>query len=295
MSKMSQLIHREFQSDCRAQCFQAGGTHIMVYAWLYRDDPEFTSACEVSLDAAEHYRASRLQAPGSRPAFVQRRAFLRWLHRDQSWDASEPPGPGAQPRENPQALSVTSTAAMALAAVGPVCALGIDAEPADHDTDIHALAGGLFAQSECLDLGKAAAGDAHRLFYRLWRLKEARLKYRGQGLAKDLNGAVFTVLADGGLGVARRPTPGVTMRGAIPGFFECQFSGVDLALTVPAKPGGAGLWRVAKAIPVDPYESNAANNVRKPFAQGKSPAPGPIPPRDPARRPSPVRNHRTAW
>ena len=273
-------VDQMFSQSHTKRVFRADHRLVSCYAWHYRNDPGFTLACEASLSKAERIRASALGAPGSRQAFIQRRAFKGWLLRTLGhgeW-ALHTPGAGWHKRSLPrgtqgQSVSVTSTDALAIMALANCERLGVDAEAPATDTDVRALAATLFTPEEHDSVQQASDNDARVLFHRLWRLKEAGLKYAGLGLAQDLNRFVFVGHGSGTLRVQSSSRTDQHVGMTTPAFFECRFMGLDLALALPATSGGAGRWQVARAIPQDPWRNGSTTNGRTASAGGRSPAP----------------------
>ena len=280
MSGLPITIDQRFSQSHTEQVFWVDQRHVACYAWPYRYDPDFTLACEASLSKAERIRAKALGAPGSREAFIQRRAFKGWLLRTlgHGEPALRTPGAGWQTRSlrrgtQGQSVSVTSTDALAIVALANCERLGVDAEPPATDTDVRALAATLFTPEEHDSVQKACDNDARALFHRLWRLKEAGLKYAGLGLAQDLNRFVFAGQGSGTLQVQSSNRSDQQSGLTTPAFFECRFMGLDLALALPATSGGAGRWQVARAIPQDPWRNGSATSERTTSAGERSPAP----------------------
>jgi len=280
MSGSSITVDRMFSQSHAKQVFRVDQRLVACYAWPYCDDADFTLACEASLSPAERIRANALGAPGSRPAFIQRRAFKGWLLRTLGHGESALHTPGAgwhrrslQRDTQGQSVSVTSTDALAIVALANCERLGVDAEPPATDTDVRALAATLFTPEEHDSVQRASDNDARVLFHRLWRLKEAGLKYSGLGLAQDLNRFVFAGHGSGPLRVQSSSRLDQHISMTTPAFFECRFKGLDLALALPATSGGAGRWQVARAIPQDPWQNGSATSGRTASAKGRSPAP----------------------
>lgn len=280
MSGLPITVDQTFSQSHTKQVFWVDQRHVACYAWSYRDDPDFTLACEASLSKAERIRAGALGAPGSRQAFIQRRAFKGWLLRTSGHGepALHTPGAGWH-RRSPQrdtegqSVSVTSTDALAIVALANCERLGVDAELPATDTDVRALAATLFTPEEHDSVQQASDNDARALFHRLWRLKEAGLKYAGLGLAQDLNRFVFAGQGSGTLQVQSSSRSDQQSGLTPPAFFECRFMGLDLALALPATSGGAGRWQVARAIPQAPWRNGSATSGRTTSAEGRSPAP----------------------
>jgi len=280
MSGSPTTVDLAFSQLHAKQVFRADRQRVACYAWHYHNDPDFTLACEASLSKAERMRANALGAPGFRQAFIQRRAFKGWLLRTLGHGESVLHTSGAgwhrrslQRDTQGQSVSVTSTDALAIVALANCERLGVDAEPPATDTDVRALAATLFTPEEHDSVQQASDNDARVLFHRLWRLKEAGLKYAGLGLAQDLNRFVFAGHGSGTLRVQSSSRPDQHVGMTTPAFFECRFMGLDLAVALPATSGGAGRWQVARAIPQDPWQNDSATSGRTASAGGRSPAP----------------------
>ena len=245
------------QLGCRGS-LEAGRFTVDIGLWRYVDDVSFQRDCQAALTTPERQRAQELHAPGARSAFVQRRAYLGWLLGTDSGAMFAPTKPTSNQDHltNDRAISVSSTRTHAIFAVSPgIKKIGLDVEIANEKHNILALADALFSAAETTALKQADPGTATDLFYRIWRLKEAALKYRNCGLAEGLNDTLFIPVPQGGISVCQNPqgSRGVSTASA---FFEGRFKGLDLALALPAMPGDAGLWQVAKATPqVQPRSS----------------------------------------
>ena len=228
---------------------EAGYYAVDIYLWRYVDDRSFQRDCLAELSTQERQRAQELYAPGARSTFVQRRAYLGWLLRENFGATSGPTKSGLN-HTHPTSdcgISVSSSGTHAIYAVGSgIKRIGIDVEIADEKENIFAVADALFTDAETTALKQADPRTAADLFYRIWRLKEAALKFRGSGLAKGLNGTCFVPNSEGLITVYQKARRGLYGSTA-PAFFEGRFNNLDLALALPAMPGDEGLWQVAKA------------------------------------------------
>jgi len=249
MREFSANLAEAFEQLGSRGTLQAGRYSVDIYLWRYVDDVSIRRDCQAALTSPERQRAQELHAPGARSAFVQRRACLRWL-RGKNCDAMATPiKPASSHRhpENGRAISVSSTGTHAIFAVSPgIKKIGLDVEIANEKQNILALADALFSAEETTALRQADPRTATDLFYRIWRLKEAALKYRNCGLAEGLNDTLFIPDPQGGITVCQNPK-GSRRVSTASAFFEGRFKGLDLALALPAMPGDAGLWQVAKA------------------------------------------------
>ena len=157
-------------------------------------DARRLAALEPSLSPEERTRAARFHVPTDRARFVAARGSLR---------ARLAQYLGVDPRQVPltytpegkpilagtQALhfNLSHSDALALLAVSPRRAVGVDVERLRTDFEPEPLAKRFFAPSECEALDRVPPGERHRAFLRLWTLKEAYLKAVGSGLNTPLN------------------------------------------------------------------------------------------------------------
>ena len=246
---------------------EAGYYAVDIYLWRYVDDRSFQRDCLAELSTQERQRAQELHAPGARSTFVQRRAYLGWLLRENFGATSGPTKSGLN-HSHPTSdcgISVSSSGTHAIYAVGSgIKRIGIDVEIADEKENIFAVADALFTDAETTALKQADPRTAADLFYRIWRLKEAALKYRNCGLAEGLNDTLFIPTPEGGIAVCENPK-GSQRASTASAFFEGRFKGLDLALALPAMPGDAGLWQVAKATQRDQLQNVETKTAQTEF------------------------------
>lgn len=273
MTDPTASIQGAFLAHHQAQLFRAGTQQISLFAWPYSSDPDVIAGCKAMLRPSELRRANRLKAPSACATFVQRRAFVGWLVHQQEQTAgpqtlapqppTDPFPPGRRP---PQHFSVTSTASHALVAIAQYPGIGVDIEAPDDTLDVRDLAHGLFSPGEEKSIVDAAPGQAAQLFYRLWRLKEAGLKYLGLGLSDGINRFQFLPDGQGDLRVVLSPQQRFCSDQPVPRFYECRFSGFDVALALPGQMGCEDPWRVAKAIPWVPDENGVTTDEPRALA-----------------------------
>ena len=240
----------KFFDETGSRCtLQAGKYTVEVYALRYVHDLSFQLDCEATLTTPERQRAQELRAPGAQSAFIQRRACLQWL-RGTAFGGLSPHTTKAKAVGSPandQVISMSSSGAYAVfAASSSARQLGLDVEIPDAPYDTLRLAEELFSTLEIKALKEADPKTANALFYRIWRLKEAALKFHGCGLTQGLNSTRFIPNCAGHIIVCQKTRRGLHGSTA-PAFFEGRVNNVDLALALPAMPGDEGLWQVAKA------------------------------------------------
>ncbi len=228
---------------------QAGKYCVDIYVLRYVDDLPFLLACENTLTVLERQRAQALKAAGAKSAFVQRRACLRWL-RDTAFGKNPTPTSKAKwdcGSKNNHVISVSTSGSYAVfASSASATHLGLDVEIPDDKYNSLELAAGLFSNLETQALKAFDSATADELFYRMWRLKEAGLKFQGCGLAQGLNNTLFIPNAQRQITVSQNfnRSPRASTASA---FYESRVNDLDLALALPAEPGGEGLWQVARA------------------------------------------------
>jgi len=99
---------------------EAGYYAVDIYLWRYVDDRSFQRDCLAELSTQERQRAQELHAPGARSTFVQRRAYLGWLLRENFGATSGPTKSGLN-HSHPTSdcgISVSSSGTHAIYAVG---------------------------------------------------------------------------------------------------------------------------------------------------------------------------------
>lgn len=249
MTNRSAHLAKAFDAVGSRCMLQAGKHTVEIYVLRYVNDLSFQLDCETSLTGPERQRAQGLRASGAQSAFVQRRACLRWL-RETAFGNLSSPTAKANALElpvNEYTISVSSSGPYAIfAASCSARRIGLDVEIPDETHNTSELAQELFSTFEAKALKEASPERANTMFYRIWRLKEAALKFHGCGLATGLNGTCFIPNSDGLITVYQKARRGLYGSTA-PAFFEGRFNNLDLALALPAMPGDEGLWQVAKA------------------------------------------------
>lgn len=102
------------------------------------------------------------------------------------------PAPGGEAIQ----FSVSHSADLALIAVSPRPALGVDLERVERSIDFDRLAERFFAPDEVADLRRLADDLRRDAFFRCWTRKEAYIKALGTGLASPLGAFRVSVLPD---------------------------------------------------------------------------------------------------
>ena len=273
MTGPTTAIQGAFLAHHQAQLFRAGTQQISLVAWPYSSDPDVIAGCKAMLRPSELRRANRLKAPSACATFVQRRAFIGWLIHQQAQTSAPQTSASRSPAypfptggRPPQHFSVTSTASHALVAIAQSPGIGVDIEAPDDTLDVEDLARGLFSPGEEKSIADAAPEQAAPIFYRLWRLKEAGLKYLGLGLSDGINRFQFLPDGQGDLRVVLSPQRTFCADRPVPRFYECRFSGFDVALALPGQMGSEDPWRVAKATPWAQDENGVTTDERRALA-----------------------------
>ncbi len=141
----------------------------------------------------ERARAARFRRPEDRRRFVAAHVALREILGGCLGLAPGRvrlvAGPGGKPRlpAGPLRFSLAHSGALALCAVARGREVGVDVERVRGDIDVAALARRFFSPPEVAELEALPAAERTGGFYRLWTLKEAYLKARGDGLALPLD------------------------------------------------------------------------------------------------------------
>ena len=281
----SDAVHRHrntdletlFALETRIEKRSVNETPVTFYCWSAKDDEALTRACLSHLSAAERSKAQQLLNPNDRHRFAQRRALHRWLN--QSINHQHPPqvpavmksnlrsntrqGSPDQPQlDSPQhAISWTTAGDLCIAAVSEVASIGIDAEVPDRAIDFLSIAKEEFTVIESAliearfreadgNRDKAAVLDeARELFFCLWRLKEAGLKFFEQGLGQGLASLCFQENDFGELALLHHPMAWQQDRDLIPTFCEIDIFGLTLAVALPARDDASRHWPIATATP----------------------------------------------
>lgn len=249
MTNRSANLAKVFDAVGSRCTLQAGKYAVEIYVLRYVDDPSFQLDCETSLTGPERQRAQGLRASGAQADFIQRRACLRWLRETAFGDlpSATAKATALELPSNEYPISVSSSGRYAIfAASCSARRIGLDVEIPDETHSTAELAQELFSTFEAKVIKEANSETANAMFYRIWRLKEAALKFHACGLARGLNGTCFIPNSEGQITVYQKARRGPY--GSIASaFFEGRFNNLDLALALPAMPGDEGLWQVAKA------------------------------------------------
>ena len=185
--------------------------HAHLFSYADRDlwaDPDQAHVWRIGLDLEaghvadlerflspeERTRAARFHSPGDRRRFVAARGSLRALLAQslgiepQRVDvAYTPEGKPVLAGAQTLHFNLSHSDSLALLAVSPRRAVGVDVERLRTDFEPEPLAKRFFAPSECEAVNRVPPGERHRVFLRLWTLKEAYLKSVGAGLNTPLN------------------------------------------------------------------------------------------------------------
>ena len=253
-----------FAQETRIEKRTVNETPVTFFCWSAKDDEALTRACISHLSAAEERKARQLLNPRDRHRFAQRRALHRWLNqRINRLHPLQIVGDLEQPNcrtnachtslDQPQlgsprhAISWTTIGDMCIAAVSEAASLGIDAEVPSNSIDFLSIAKEEFTVIESgliearlrvagSNSEKAAAfSEARELFFRLWRLKEAGLKFFRQGLQQGLASLCFRKNDNGELVLLHHPSAWEQAHGLIPTFSEIDIFGLNLAVALPPR------------------------------------------------------------
>jgi 4'-phosphopantetheinyl transferase len=157
------------------------------------------------LAADERERAARIVFERDRVRYVVARAGLRRILG--RWLGVEPASlrftysPAGKPALDPTGLNgpppqfnLAHSHDLALVAVTPEVAIGVDLEYAREAADLAAIAGRFFAPSEAAQLLALPVAEQPAAFHRCWTRKEAYLKARGDGISGGLARFEVTLL-----------------------------------------------------------------------------------------------------
>lgn len=141
------------------------------------------------LSPAERERASRIVHPDKHVQFVATRALLRRVLAGRLGIRPEQVGLSRTPAGKPTcetligtSFSVSHTSGLAVVALGPVPALGVDVERTVERERLTALAARMFSRAEHRQWLGCPVEQRADAFYRLWTRKEAYLKALGTGI-----------------------------------------------------------------------------------------------------------------
>ena len=91
--------------------------------------------------------------------------------------------------------------------------------------------------------------EARELFFRMWRLKEAGLKFFGQGLRQGLASLCFKENDSGELVLLHHPLAWQHVPGLIPTFSEIDIFGLTLTVALPERDDESLHSPIATATP----------------------------------------------
>jgi phosphopantetheinyl transferase len=233
-----------------------------------RYEEKLTQRCLSVLSDGERSRAASLLQPEDRHRFAQRRALHRWLGdvyasedagKNDFFTEDHAVNPTLQERslfsDQPQlscghpAISWTTTDHLCIAGVSRVASIGIDAEVPSEAIDFQAIAQAEFTIIESSLIDAKPRGEAQALFFRLWRMKEAGLKFYGRGLREGLACLSFQENQRGELYLAHMPSAWGDPHQLYPRFFETTVFGFNLAVALPAAVADDRHCPIATATP----------------------------------------------
>lgn len=266
MTECSRQLDQSVWTRCKTLDVLAGSTRVTLVGMRYQDDPCFLEQCLAALTPAEQSRSAQLWAPGARSRFIQRRALGHWLTKmTANFDAVG--SPSGTDRATAARLgdyahySATSTACSAIFALSQDSPVGIDAEPPDPTAPVLDLAKTHFSPTETAVLASLPPGKQIDEFFRMWRLKEACLKFEEQGLSAGLDRWCLLRDPQGHLWLEDKKPADISIAAFKPALYETTFMELALGLVVAATLGDVNPSRTATAIPLDPTRNSAASNV----------------------------------
>lgn len=183
----------------------------MVWIDLWTTQPQLIDEALLDryfaiLPAEEQAEVERFRSRKARELTLIGRALMRYAlsHHEggdpAGWRFAR--GPFGKPfttgeRRESAAFNVAHTEGLVLCAVGPVDAIGVDAEHVERRNALDAIAQRFFAPTEAAAL--SALPQPHRKveFFRYWTLKEAFIKAHGAGLALPLDQFAFEIPPSG--------------------------------------------------------------------------------------------------
>lgn len=182
-----------------------GDVHIWR-AMLAQHAPQLV-ALAATLTPDERHRASRFRFVRDRDRFVLCRGLLRAILARYVQVAPAALrfsyGPAGKPRlADPRGIldlrfNLSHTDGLALFAVARGREMGLDVERIDETVLVEPLARHAFAPAEVAYLANLPTRRRREAFYRLWTVKEAYVKARGEGLSMPLNEFEAIPAADG--------------------------------------------------------------------------------------------------
>jgi 4'-phosphopantetheinyl transferase len=154
----------------------------------------------LALDETERARAARFYRASDRLAYVAAHALLRAMltralgGRPESWRfvASAQGKPSLDPAMGVE-FNLSHTQGAVACALTRGTPIGVDIEGANRDFDLMALARSYFARTEAALLEAVAEDQRVATFLRLWTLKEAYVKARGDGLSLPFDRFAFSL------------------------------------------------------------------------------------------------------
>jgi 4'-phosphopantetheinyl transferase len=168
-------------------------------------DPALKEECRSLMSPEEVAREQRLIPPQVKHQLLVSRALVRttlthYAEADpRQWKFRFSPL-GKPSIEDPPGLpwefNLTHTRGLAVCAVSPHHAVGVDAEHCDHKIDYAGMAKRFFHPTETAALEDLPPDRYRRTFFQFWTLKESYLKAHGAGLSMPLDRFAFSLGPD---------------------------------------------------------------------------------------------------